>query len=134
MSSTRLLAANDELLRRIFGGLLDGTAGTRLVSFKNPFTNRVESRHVPDVDVDLELLYANSWQVGWDTYLIVPALGCSPEEAQAELERLIEGDDWSLSRVSERATKALSSTPPEKLEGYDIKLEPGQKLFMFFEA
>jgi hypothetical protein len=131
MSSIRLLAADDVLLRRIFGGMVDGTAGTRRIQFKNPFTNQVESREVPDVDVDLDLLYANSWQVGWDTRLIVLALGCSRAEAQAELEPMIEGDDWGLSRVSERATKALTSTPPEKLEGYDIKLEPGQKLFMF---
>lgn len=134
MSSTRLLAADDALLRRIFGGLLDGTAGTRSGPINNPFTNKVESRHVPQLEVDLELLYANSWQVGWDTHLIVPALGCSPEEARAELEPLIEAEDWSLARVSERATQALSSTPPEKLEGYDIELEPGQKLFVFFEA
>mgnify|MGYP000896350943 CR=1 FL=1 len=105
-----LLATDAQGLRKIFGGLLDGSFSKRKKQGFDPFRNKKIEADVPDVDVDHDTLRANSWQIDDAVSLLCAALGVNREIASSHLEPIFSRDDMglSLARISDTATSALA--------------------------
>jgi hypothetical protein len=129
-----LLAADDATLRKIFGGLVDGSAGTRKTKGINPFTGEILDVVVPDVDIDYETLTQNSWQIDDARELISEALRCKMKEVDRELELVFLEETLGISvhRVSDRAAKSLADS--QQLDGLAADLEARKRFYVVEES